>query len=113
MLFQKGMKKTAGRKAGTPNVLTAQVKEAIEWVSQKIGGPERLATWVQADPENEKIFWRDIYTKLLPLQVNATHRSAMADMNHQELVEFIAKKANETGTSMKLIVDNSEQDGSA
>lgn len=109
-----GRREGAGRKPGVPNRITIQVKEALLWVAEEIGGRERLATWVKADPENEKIYWRDMFCRMLPLEAAVTHRNAMADMTHQELVEFIARKANETNTSMKLIVDDSKpQDGPA
>ena len=106
-------KKTGGRKPGSLNKTTIQVKECLLWVADAIGGREALRDWVLADPENMKIYWRDMFTRMLPLEAAVTHHNALAEMNHQELVEFIARKANETGTSMKLIVDNSEQDGSA
>ena len=58
-----------GRPKGTPNKLTASVKEAIEHAAREIGGAARLADWAKEAPENEKVFWSSIYPKLLPLQV--------------------------------------------
>jgi hypothetical protein len=37
---------------------------------KRLGGIDRLVEWVRADPNNERIFWGTIYTKLLPLQVS-------------------------------------------
>lgn len=61
--------KTGGRKKGTPNKTTQAAKEAIALVASELGGAARLVEWVKEDPTNERIFWKDIYTKLLPLQV--------------------------------------------
>ena len=58
-----------GRPKGTPNKLTASVKEAIEHAAETIGGAARLAAWAKEAPENEKAFWTQVYPKLLPLQV--------------------------------------------
>lgn len=58
-----------GRPKGTPNKLTAGVKEAIEAAAQGLGGSARLEAWAREAPENEKAFWTAIYPKLLPLQV--------------------------------------------
>lgn len=58
-----------GRPKGTPNKLTASVKEAIESAAQGLGGGTRLEAWAREAPENEKAFWTTIYPKLLPLQV--------------------------------------------
>ena len=58
-----------GRVKGTPNKLTASVKEAIEAAAQGLGGGTRLEAWAREAPENEKAFWTVIYPKLLPLQV--------------------------------------------
>lgn len=58
-----------GRPKGVPNKLTVSVKEAIETAAQGLGGAARLEAWAKEAPENEKVFWSNIYPKLLPLQV--------------------------------------------
>jgi hypothetical protein len=68
MKFARGHKKLGGRKKGTPNKLTATVKDAIAQVAEIIGGVERMAQWVQEDPENERSFWVSICPKLLSVQ---------------------------------------------
>jgi hypothetical protein len=62
-------KKTGGRVKGVPNKLTTGAKEVIAQVAANIGGVARMTAWVRESPENEKAFWTNIYTKLLPLQV--------------------------------------------
>ena len=62
-------KKTGGRKKGVPNKLTTGAKEVIAQVAENIDGVARMTKWVRESPENEKAFWVNIYTKLLPLQL--------------------------------------------
>lgn len=62
-------KKTGGRKPGSVNKVTAVAKSAIETAAEGLGGAKRLQEWAQSDPLNERVFWSQIYTKLLPLQV--------------------------------------------
>lgn len=62
-------KKTGGRVKGTPNKVTAKAKSAIELAAEGLGGSKRLQAWAKEDPLNERVFWSQIYTKLLPLQV--------------------------------------------
>lgn len=59
-----------GRPRGSPNKTTKSAKDAIEWAANKLGGPKRLAEWAQEDPANERIFWGNIYPKMLPLTVS-------------------------------------------
>jgi len=95
----KGQPKTGGREKGTPNKMTASVKEAIEFAAQELGGGERLAAWAKASPDNEKTFWASIYPKLLPLQVNGTVMAEVHEHRPQLLPpltreEWIAKYVN-------------------
>jgi hypothetical protein len=64
--------KTGGRVKGTPNKLTVSVKEAIEHVAVELGGADAMLAWVRSDPANERIFYSQIYTKLLPKNIEAT-----------------------------------------
>jgi hypothetical protein len=65
-------KKTGGRKAGTPNATTTAAKTAIEAAAEGLGGVARLIAWAQEDKLNERVFWGQIYPKLLPLQVTGS-----------------------------------------
>ena len=62
-------KKTGGRKPGSPNKVTAVAKSAIATAAEGLGGAKRLQAWASESPANERLFWSQIYTKLLPLQV--------------------------------------------
>jgi hypothetical protein len=61
-----------GRPKGSPNKTTSIAKEAIAKAADELGGADRLIEWIKEEPINERIFWKDIYTKLLPLQVNGS-----------------------------------------
>jgi hypothetical protein len=65
--------KTGGRQKGTPNKTTANVKEAIEQVAAGLGGAEGMLKWAQSDKVNERIFWSQIYPKVLPKEIKAEH----------------------------------------
>lgn len=60
-----------GRKKGTPNKLTQDAKEAIEFVAQGLGGAGGMLAWAQEDKVNERIFWSNIYPRILPKEVKA------------------------------------------
>lgn len=62
--------KTGGRQKGTPNKTTQIAKDAIAQAAEELGGADRLVAWAKEDPSNERAFWTNIYTKLLPLQVH-------------------------------------------
>lgn len=58
-----------GRPKGAVNKSTRLAKEAIELAAQGLGGVDRMVAWAKEDPSNEKVFWSQMYTKLIPVQV--------------------------------------------
>ncbi len=62
-------KRGRGRPPGSPNKVTKAAKDIIAGAADALGGQTRLVTWAKADPANERVFWGQIYPKLLPLQV--------------------------------------------
>ena len=56
-----------GRKAGSPNKVTTAAKDAIAMAAEGLGGVDRLISWAQEDPLNERAFWATIYPKLIPV----------------------------------------------
>lgn len=58
-----------GRPKGSQNKTTRLAKEAIEKAAEGLGGVDRMIAWAKEDPSNEKVFWSQMYTKLLPVQV--------------------------------------------
>lgn len=63
-----------GRPKGSPNRIQKAAKEAIEEAAHQLGGVDRLVSWAQEAPENERVFWGTVYPKLLPLTANVTGR---------------------------------------
>lgn len=63
----------AGRPKGSKNKTTLQVKEAISFAAEGLGGAERLVAWAKEDPQNERVFWAQIYPKLLPLEISGNN----------------------------------------
>lgn len=59
-------KKTGGRKAGTPNKMTAKAKEAFAMAFNEVGGIEALIAWAQKNPTE---FYK-LYAKLIPTDMN-------------------------------------------
>ncbi|MEY2735033.1 MAG: hypothetical protein RLZ58_442, partial [Pseudomonadota bacterium] len=49
-----------------------QVKDAITFAADELGGARRLVEWAREHPDNEFAFWTRVYPKLLPLQVAGT-----------------------------------------
>lgn len=66
-----------GRPKGVPNKTGVLAKEAIALAAEGLGGTERLIKWARSDKANERIFWGQIYTKLLPLQVTGEGGQAL------------------------------------
>jgi len=64
--FKKGNPGNGGRKLGAVNHTTREVKEAIALTFDKIGGIEAFAQWAL---KNRGVFYKDIWTKLLPLNL--------------------------------------------
>lgn len=58
-----------GRPPGSRNKTTVAAKEAIRLAAEGLGGADRLIDWAREDPQNERVFWGQIYTKLIPLDV--------------------------------------------
>jgi hypothetical protein len=61
-----------GRPKGVVNKLTMDVKEAINHAADRLGGPERLASWAKESPENERAFWTQVWVKIVPKDINAS-----------------------------------------
>ena len=83
-------RKTGGRKKGTRNKITRTAREAITLAAEGLGGVRRLVEWAQADPQNERVFWGVIYTKLVPNEIVGPSGGALeiaARVIHEHLAE--------------------------
>jgi hypothetical protein len=74
-----------GKPKGAIHKTTRLAKEAIALAAEGLGGTDRLIEWAKEDPRNESAFWTSIYTKLLPLQVQA---EIEGKMSHNLTVTF-------------------------
>lgn len=68
MAAPKGHKRYGGRAKGTPNKVTASVKEGLELAWQGIGGVEHLTAWARENPSD---FYK-LLAKLLPRDMTIT-----------------------------------------
>ncbi|WP_175740018.1 hypothetical protein [Burkholderia ambifaria] len=66
-----GKRANAGRPAGAPNKMTMDVKQSIERVAEGLGGAEGMLAWAKSDKANERIFWSNIYPRILPKEIKA------------------------------------------
>lgn len=72
-MAQGGKREGAGRPKGVPNKVTQQAKEAIEYAFNGLGGAEGLLEWAQSDPANQKIFYSQVWTKILPKDMTVSN----------------------------------------
>ena len=75
-------KKTGGRKAGTPNKLTASAKEAFEFAFNEIGGSKALAKWARGNPGD---FYR-LYARLIPNELTGSGGKDLLPIDHPTVV---------------------------
>lgn len=88
--------KTGGRTAGTPNKLSSTAKDTIAQCAAMLErNGKTLYAWVDKEDANERIFWSQIYPKLLPLQITGdlaiTKRAE--DLTDDELTAIAASNA--------------------
>jgi hypothetical protein len=67
-LFKKGERRAAkaGRRAGTPNKHTAEMRDIIENVFERLGGEEALIAWCRKDDINLRIFYTRMWIATMP-----------------------------------------------
>lgn len=65
--------KTGGRKQGTPNKLSAQVKDNVIAVFNRLDGTAGMAVWAKENPTE---FYR-IYARLIPTDSTVEHSGAV------------------------------------
>ena len=94
MPFQKGRSgNLRGRPVGARSKTTVLAKEAIAAAADKLGGVNRLVAWAKADPANERVFWGQIYTRLLPVQTQISGPDGGAVPIRQIINEYVADEA--------------------
>jgi len=65
--FQKGRRKTGGRKRGTPNQFTT-LKDAFIEAFQDLGAAQGLIKWVRKNNENQRVFY-SLLARMLPAEM--------------------------------------------
>lgn len=75
--FVNGGKPGPGRPKGKQAKHTIAFKDAVEAAADKLGGVNRMVAWAQEDPQNERIFWGNIFPKLAPLQVTGANGASL------------------------------------
>ena len=68
--FQRGRKKTGGRKKGTPNQFTS-LKDAFIDAFKDLGAAQGLIRWVRKDNENQKVFYT-LVARMLPAEMKGS-----------------------------------------
>lgn len=89
-----------GRKKGVPNKTTKLAKQAIAEAFDNLGGTDALVEWASKNDENRKVFYSQIWTKIIPLQVagdpdnplELNNKISLADAP-LEVLQYLASQA--------------------
>ena len=68
-LFKKGERRV-GRAAGVPNKVTRDGRAILDEAFHKIGGVDRLAAWILKSPQNERLWWSQIWPRTIPISAS-------------------------------------------
>jgi hypothetical protein len=94
--FKKGQLKSAGRKVGAQNLYSRAVKWIISEAAHQVGGLDRLVAWIKESEVNERLFWTQIWPRLLPLQVQGTGARGELELTvkltHEELLQRLRER---------------------
>lgn len=84
-----------GRPKGSENKLAKEAKDVIAAAAAELGGEKRLLEWAKKDPKNETVFWSQIYTKLIPVQLTGKDGGPVevAHTYRDKLKEVLARNA--------------------
>jgi hypothetical protein len=92
MPFERGREKTGGRKAGVPNKLTGQFREAVQYVYDDIGGHQAFSQWANDNPTE---FYK-IASRLIPVEVH----------NHDTQIQVIVQRETPQPTQIPITPAN-------
>jgi hypothetical protein len=95
-----------GRPKGALNKTTRQAKECIALVAENLGGAERMEAWVRENPDHERVFWTQIYPKLVPLNVEGSHNVAMNQRSQDELEAYAQRQIEDIFGPAPLITEH-------
>ncbi len=80
--FEEGHNLSKGRKAGSKNKVTVNIRDAFDFAFEKSGSKEALAAWAK---DNRKEFYQ-LYSRLAPAHLNIT------DRRQEDFVEGLAER---------------------
>lgn len=95
-LFKKG-ERPVGRKKGTPNKRTVEVRSVLLGAAREIGGMERLVAWIKESPQHEYAFWTTMYPRLLPVNIQGSGPRGELQMTVEIKREDLVRKLEERG----------------
>ena len=99
MAFKKGVPRlpNAGRRLGTPNKRTTQIRAMLHGAARRIGGINRLVEWIKEDPHNERVFWAHMYMKMLPVRIDGEGPHGEIEMTLKIAPEELRRRLEERG----------------
>ncbi|MCK4648689.1 hypothetical protein KAT51_04110 [bacterium] len=89
--FKRGHPKKGGRKKGTSNKVSKNIKDNFEAVFEKLGGVKGFCDWAKENRQTKGAFYQ-MYSKMLPSNVTVD-----GDLNvvYQVSDKFLPKTGNE------------------
>lgn len=87
--FKKGQR-PVGRHAGTPNKMTAEVKEVLARCFEDLGGYDAFVKWVTSSPERLDAFYSKMWIKLLPMNIRPEDHKDVVYKSYEEVRTALA-----------------------
>jgi hypothetical protein len=75
-----------GRPKGSPNKTTLAAKEAIHQAFEDMGGIKSLVDWADKSDDNRKVFYAQIWPKIVPLTVGGDSENPLLHEIRQTIV---------------------------
>jgi hypothetical protein len=100
--FKKGQR-PVGRRAGTPNKMTAEVKQILARCFEDIGGYEAFVKWVKSSPKRLDTFYTKMWIKLLPMNIAPERPEDHKDVVYKSPAEVRAAFASH-GISLEALI---------
>lgn len=94
MAKPKGSPKTGGRKKGSPNKLTAQLKEMILEAAEKAGGAGGTVGYLQTQATLQPAAFMSLLGRVLPLQIAGDEDNPIVTITRIELVAADGNRPN-------------------
>lgn len=95
----------SGRSKGAVNKTTKAAKEAIAEAFDKMGGTKALVEWAKRSDDNRKVFYSQIWPKIVPLQVGGDPDNPLTTVT---LIELVAPSLRTVTPEVELIEHRGE-----